>query len=66
MQLCVQSDASYHSRSGARAVAGGTLYCGNHTGSTTVNGVLLAVSCVIPMVCASVAEAEFAVCFINA
>jgi hypothetical protein len=66
MQLCVQSDASYHSRSGARSVAGGILYCGNADDTTTVNGALLAVSCVISTVCSSVAEAEYAACFINA
>ena len=65
MQLCVQSDASYHSRSGARSVAGGLLYCGNVDDTTTINGALLAVSCIIPTVCASVAEAEYAACFIN-
>ncbi len=66
MVLYVQSDASYLSRSRARSVAGGLLYCGNNGDSTTVNGALLAVSSIIPTVCSSVAEAEYAACFINA
>ena len=65
MQLCIQSDASDLSRSDARSVAGGLFYCGNYGNSRTLNGPLLAVSSIIPTVCASVAEAEYAACFMN-
>ena len=65
MQLRIQSDASYLSRSDARSVAGGLFYCGNCDDTRTLNGPLLAVSSIIPTVCASVAEAEYAACFMN-
>jgi hypothetical protein len=64
MILHIQSDASYHSRSGARSVSGGLLYCGNRDDIHNVNGALLAVSCIIPTVCSAVSEAEYASCFI--
>eukprot|EP01034_Spumella_vulgaris_P021900 gene21900-27977_t len=66
MVLHIQSDASYLSRSGARSVAGGILYCGQRDDPHNLNGALLAVSGIIPTVCSSVAEAEYAACFINA
>ena len=66
MVLYIPSDASYLSRSGARSVAGGLLYCGNNNDDTTINGALLTVSCIIPTVCSAVSEAEYAACFINA
>lgn len=67
MQLCIQSDASYLSRTNARSVAGGIHYCGNKDSPPSyLNGALLAVSCVIPTVCSSVAEAEYAALYLNA
>jgi hypothetical protein len=51
MVLTIQSDASYLSRTGGRSVAGGLLYCSNHNDTTSINGALLAVSCIIPTVC---------------
>lgn len=66
MQLYGQSDASYLSRSAGRSVAGGLLFCGNKNDTTTVNAAILAVSCIIPTVCSSVAEAEYAALFILA
>ena len=66
MQLYAQSDASYLSRSGARSVAGGLFYCGNTDDPIPINGPLLAVSSIIPTVCSSVSEAEYAALFLNA
>lgn len=66
MVLYIQSDASYLSRSNARSVAGGLLYCSNNDDTETINGAILAVSCIIPTVCSAVSEAEYAACFINA
>jgi len=63
MQLCVQSDASYLSEQGARSRAGGILHFGlNQDGS--VNGAIDYMSCIIPTVCSSVAEAEYAALFL--
>jgi hypothetical protein len=64
MVLYGQSDASYLSRAGGRSVAGGLLFCGNKNDSVTVNGAILAISCIIPTVCSAVSEAEYAGCFI--
>jgi hypothetical protein len=71
MILRVHSDASYLSRSNARSVAGGIFYCGSDsgddekTGENRINGGLLAISCIIPTVCSSAAEAEYAALFVN-
>ena len=65
MILHIQSDASYLSRPGARSVAGGIFYVGNHNQPTTINGAIHAISTIIPAVVASVAEAEYAALFIN-
>ena len=63
MQLCVQSDASYNSESNARSRAGGILYFGlNADGS--INGAIDHISCLIPTVCSSSAEAEYAALFL--
>jgi hypothetical protein len=63
MQLQVQSDASYHSETNARSRAGGILYFGiNNDGS--INGAIDHISCIIPTVCSSVAEAEYAALFL--
>ena len=63
MQLCVQSDASYHSETGARSRAGGIIYFGC-TADGTINGAIDYISTVIPTICASAAEAEYAALFI--
>ena len=65
MILHIQSDASYLSRPGARSVAGGIFYLGNHDAPTQINGAILAISTIIPAVVASVAEAEYAALFLN-
>ena len=64
MILKVHSDASYHSRPGAISIAGGWHYLGN-TNDDTINGTLHSISCRIPTVCGSVAEAEYAALYIN-
>jgi hypothetical protein len=66
MRLFIQSDASYLSRPHARSVAGGVFYLGNNDAPTSINGPCLALSSIIPVVVASVAEAEYAAVFINA
>jgi hypothetical protein len=65
MRLFIQSDASYLSRPKARSVAGGVFYLGNNN-PTEINGPCLAVSTIIPVVVASVTEAEYAALFMNA
>jgi hypothetical protein len=77
MVLHVHSDASYLTRPNARSVAGGIFYCADHLSTTShqtnlssaddrnINGGLLAVSTIIPTVCSSAAEAEYAALFIN-
>jgi len=63
MQLQAQSDASYLSETQARSRAGMVLYFGiNDDGS--INGIIEASSCIIPTVCSSVAEAEYAALFL--
>ena len=66
MRLFIQSDALYLSRPHARSVAGGVFYLGNNDAPTSINGPCLALSSIIPVVVASVAEAEYAAVFINA
>ena len=63
MQLCAQSDASYHSESGARSRAGGILYFGTDS-SGNINGAVDYLSTIIPTVCSSAAEAEYAALFL--
>ena len=65
MRLVIQSDASYLSRPNARSVAGGVFYLLNKDNSLTHNGPCHAISSLIPVVVASVAEAEYAALFIN-
>lgn len=65
MRLIIQSDASYLSRPKARSVAGGVFYLGNNNDPTHINGPCHAISTIIPVVVASVAEAEYAALFIN-
>ena len=64
MVLKAHSDASYHSRPGAISIAGGWHYLGN-ANDDTINGTLHSISCRIPTVCGSVAEAEYAALYIN-
>ena len=59
MQLCAQSDASYLSEHGARSRAGAVLYFG-FTEEHAINVMVEYISTVIPTVCSSVAEAEYA------
>lgn len=63
MQLHAQSDASYHSESGARSRAGGILYFGTDTDGN-INGAIEYISMIIPTVCSSAAEAEYAALFL--
>jgi hypothetical protein len=63
MQLCAQSDASYLSEHSARSRAGALFYFGlSHEGA--INGLVEYMSMVIPTVCSSVAEAEYAALFL--
>lgn len=65
MQLRSHSDASYHSRSEARSVAGGILFCADLNASDDYyNGALQTLSLIIPTVCSSAAEAEYAALFL--
>ena len=64
MRLVIESDASYLSRPNARSVAGGVFYLLNSDSSRTTNGPCHSISCLIPVVVASVAEAEYAALFI--
>ena len=63
MKLHAQSDASYLSETEARSRGGGVLYFGL-TPQHTINGAIDYISCVIPTVCSSVAEAEYATLFL--
>lgn len=65
MTLHIQSDASYLSRPGARSVAGGIFYVGIRDQPTVINGVIHAISSIIPAVVTSVAEAEYTALFLN-
>lgn len=64
MILKIYSDASFQSRPNSVSVAGGWHYCGNKD-DDSINGTLHALSVRIPTVCGSVAEAEYAACYIN-
>lgn len=63
MQLEIQSDASYLSRPNSRSVAGSVFYL-TPPDLTTTNSPCHALSTIIPVVVASVAEAEYAALFI--
>ena len=65
MRLFLQSDSCL-SRPKARSVAGGIFYLGNNDQQTTINGQCLTISAIIPVVVASVSEAECAAVFMNA
>jgi hypothetical protein len=66
MQLIIQADASYLSRSKARSVAGGIFYFGDATKPEVENGMIHAVSSIIDVVVASAGEAEYGSAFIMA
>ena len=59
MILEVQSDASYHSRSKGRSVAGGLGYLGSGGALNSPNGAVFAHCSVLDVVVASAAEAEY-------
>jgi hypothetical protein len=59
MVLEVQSDASFHSRSKGRSVAGGLGYLGSGGALTSPNGAVFAHCSVLDVVVASAAEAEY-------
>jgi hypothetical protein len=63
MQLFMQSDASYLTRPNARSVAGGIAFLGNHDDLQPHSGPLFCCSSIIPTVCSSAAEAEYAALF---
>jgi hypothetical protein len=63
MKLKAQSDASYLSETEARSRAGMLLYFGIHDDGR-VHGIIDAASVIIPTVCSSVAEAEYAALFL--
>lgn len=63
MKLKAQSDASYLSESNARSRAGGILYF-SLLANGSINGAIDYISCIIPTVCSSVAEAEYAALFL--
>ena len=62
MQLQAQSDASYLGETLARSRGAGLLYFGSNSDGS-VNGVIDTFSSIIPTVCSSVAEAEYAALF---
>jgi hypothetical protein len=63
MQLQIQSDASYLSRTKARSVAGGMHYLGS---TELINGPFYCTSKIISCVVSSAAEAELGAAFMNA
>jgi hypothetical protein len=63
MQLQIQSDASYLSRSKARSVLGGIHYLGS---TEVINGPFFCTSKIIPCIVTSAAEAELGAAFYNA
>jgi hypothetical protein len=67
MRLIVHSDASYLSESESRSRAGGCFFLSNNGDPTTspLNGTILCVSTILPTVCSSSHEAEYAALFIN-
>jgi hypothetical protein len=66
MILKVHSDASYLSETAARSRAGGAHFLGNRDDSTLpINGLVECISVIIPSVCASACESEYASLYIN-
>lgn len=66
MQLILQADASFNSRSKGRSVAGGIAYCGDADNPTAENGMIHSISSIIDVVCASVGEAEYGAAYMLA
>jgi hypothetical protein len=66
MQLVMQTDASFNSRSKGRSVAGAIAYLTNTDTPHHINGSIWNQSAIIPVVCASAAEAEYAALFMGA
>ena len=66
MDLILQGDASYLSRSKARSVAGGIAYFGDADNPTVENGMVHAISTIIDVVVASAGEAEYGAGFLIA
>ena len=64
MRLEIQFDASYLSRPNSRSVAGSVYYLTPSTTPAAPNSPCHAISAIIPVVVASVAEAEYAALFI--
>jgi hypothetical protein len=67
MKLIIHSDASYLSESKSRSRAGGFFYLSNKGNpiEAKVNGAIECISTILPTVCASAHEAEYAALFIN-
>jgi hypothetical protein len=67
MKLVVHSDASYLSETGSRSRAGGYFFLADNNDplKTSINGAIECVSVILPTVCASAHEAEYAALFIN-
>lgn len=68
MKLQVHSDASGQSESLARSRAGGLQFVTTNAGlgdPAAINGAIEVISTIIPSVCGSVAEAEFAALYLN-
>jgi hypothetical protein len=72
MQLVIHSDASHHSEPKARSRAGGIFLLGSlqfdptRPNNLPLNGPIAVISTIIPTVCASASESEYAALFINA
>ena len=66
MFLRVQSDFSHLSRPDSRGVVGGIGYLGTAADTTSLNGAVFAISSLLDVVVASVAEGEYGSVFVNA
>jgi hypothetical protein len=67
MRLIIHSDASYLSESESRSRAGGCFFLSSHGNpiDAPINGSILCISTILPTVCSSSHEAEYAALFIN-
>ena len=66
MDLILQTNASYLSRSNSRSVAGGIGCFGDASNPTKENGMVYAMSSIIDVIVASAGEAEYGTTFLNA
>ena len=66
MDLILQTDASYLSRSNSRSVAGGIGNFGDASNPSKENGMVYAMSSIIDVIVASAGEAEYGTTFLNA